>query len=380
MFWLVLALVVCGSLFPFHYQAHTPSWADGWALLRTEATYSRSDMVGNVLLFVPYGLLLATRKPRNRRWLALLGGAALALGLQYLQFWFPERHPSVTDVMLNGLGIAIGLGAGLLGAPLVQRMRPVNWPRPQFVLVASMLMALWLVYRWFPLVPALDVQNVINGLRPLLHWREIGAVELLRNMAGWLVFLRLSRYSCLQRWNGWRIAALCVAVVALQPWFVNNAIGAANALGLALALALSRVLRSGKRTLLVTTGVLAVSIVATALSPVEVRWVGGFLWNPLESAGGSLTDDSVQAIPPLIEKCFLLGSLVFFVRYLGVSHWLAVLALGAFLLALGWVQQTLPGRTLDITDPLLVLGMAWLVRPLFERVRVYPQSKPMPLL
>jgi hypothetical protein len=375
--WLVLALVVYGSLFPFHYQAHMPSWADGWALLRPEAHYSRSDLLGNLLLFVPYGLLLAGPIPPSRRLLALLGGVALAVGLQWLQFWFPNRVPSGTDAVLNGVGIASGLGAGLLSAPLVQRWQPLNLPRPQFVLVASLLMALWLLYRWFPLVPTLDVQNIKNGLKPLLQWREMGAVDVLRNLAGWLVFLRLARYSWLQRWGSWQLAALCLAVMAAEPFFVNNAISTANAVGLALVLALSPLLRSGPSTLMVVAGVLAVSIVVAALSPFEFRWVGGFLWIPF---AGSLGGDPIRAIPPLIEKFYLLGSLVFFVRYLGTSHWLTALTLGAFLLALELVQQALPGRTPEITDPLLVLGMAWLMRPLFERVRVYPQGDRMPLI
>ena len=45
----------------------------------------------------------------------------------------------------------------------------MDWPRPQFVLVVSLLMTLWLLYRWFPLVPTLDVQNLKNGLRLLLQ-------------------------------------------------------------------------------------------------------------------------------------------------------------------------------------------------------------------
>jgi hypothetical protein len=117
--------------------------------------------------------------------------------------------------------------------------------------------------------------------------------------------------------------------------------------------------------------------VVAAFSPFEFRWVGGFLWIPF---AGSLGGDPIRAMPPLIEKFYLIGSLVFFVRYLGTSHWLAVLALGTFVLALELVQQALPGRTPEITDPLLVLGMAWLMRPLFERVRVYPQSDQMPLI
>jgi VanZ family protein len=375
--WLTLALMVYGSLFPFHYQAHSPSWADGWALLRLDARQSRSDLLANILLFVPYGLLLTGPMQPRRRLLALLGGAALALGLQYLQFWFPDRVPSGTDAVLNWVGIAIGLGAGLIGAPLLQHRRSLDLPRPQFVLVASLLMALWLLYRWFPLVPTLDVQNIKNGLKPLLLWRETGAVDVLRNLAGWLVFLRLARYSGLQRWGNWWLTGLCLAVMAAEPLFVNNAISPANAVGLALALVLSPLLSSGPSTLMVVIGVLAGSIVVAALSPFEFRWVGGFLWIPF---AGSLGGDPIRAMPPLIEKLYLLGSLVFFLRYLGTSHWLTVLTVGTLVLALELAQQALPGRTPEITDPLLVLGMAWLMRPLFERVRVYPQGDQMPVI
>jgi len=377
LFWLVLFLVVYGSLFPFRYQAHTASWADGWQLLRPDASHSRSDLLSNVLLFVPYGLLLAVPMPLPRRLLALLGGAALALGLQYLQFWFPDRHPSGADAALNLLGMAFGLSAGLAAAPWVRRWQPQALPRQQFWVLATALMGLWLLYRWFPLVPTLDLQNIKNGIKPLLQWRDTSPVDVLRNLAGWLVFLRMSRYSLLQRWGSWQLAALCVAVVAAEPLFMGNAISAANLAGLALALALWPLLRSGPRTLRVIAIVLAVSIAVAALRPFAFSWVGGWLWIPF---AGSLGGDPIAAIPPLIEKLYLYGSLVFFVRYLGASHWLSVLTLGAFFLALELAQLALPGRTPEVTDPLLALGMVWLVRPLFERVRVSTPSERMPLI
>jgi hypothetical protein len=377
LFWLVLALVVYGSLFPFHYQAHTPSAADWWQLLRPEARHSRSDLLGNLLLFMPYGLLLASPMMRARRLWALLGGAVLALGLQYLQFWFPDRYPSGTDAMLNIAGMACGLGVGLLGALWLRRWQPGDLPRAQFVVVATALMALWLLYRWFALVPTLDPQYIKNGLPPLLHWRETGAVDVLRNLAGWLVFLRLARYSVLQRWGGWRLAALCVAALAVESLFVNNASSPANVIGLALALALYPLLRSGPRTLMAVAGVLALAIAVAALRPFSFSWVGGFLWIPF---AGSLGGDPIAAIPPLIEKLYLYGSLVFLVRYLGVSHRMTVLILGGLMLALEGVQQALPGRTPEITDPLLVLGMAWLLRPMFERVRVSAPNDNLPLI
>jgi VanZ family protein len=377
LFWLVLALVVYGSLFPFHYQAHTPSAADWWQLLRPEARHSGSDLLGNLLLFMPYGLLLASPMMRSRRLWALLGGAVLAFGLQYLQFWFPDRYPSGTDAVFNLVGMLCGLGAGLIGAPWLQRWQPGDLPRPQFVVVATVLMALWLLYRWFPLVPTLDPQDIKNGLKPLQLWRETGAVDVLRNLAGWLVFLRLSRYSVLQRWGAWWLAALCAAVLAAEPFFMNNAISPANVIGLALALALYPLLRSGPRTLMVVAGLLALSITVAALQPFSFSWVGGFLWIPF---AGSLGGDPIAAIPPLIEKLYLYGSLVFLVRYLGMSHLVTVVILGGFMLALEAVQQALPGRTPEITDPLLVLGIAWLLRPMFERVRVNAPSDHMPLI
>ena len=377
LFWLVLALIVYGSLFPFHYQAHTPSTADWWQLLRPEARPSRSDLLGNLLLFVPYGLLLASPAMRSRRLWALLGGAVLAFGLQYLQFWFPDRYPSGTDAVLNLAGMLCGLGAGFLGAPWLQRWQPGDLPRAQFVVVATALMALWLLYRWFPLVPTLDLQNIKNGVKPLLHWRETGAVDVLRNLAGWLVFLRLSRYSVLQRWRAWWFAAVCVAVLAVEPLFLHNAISPANVIGLGLALALYPLLRSGPRTLMVITVLLALSITVAALQPFSFSWVGGFLWVPF---AGSLGGDPIAAIPPLIEKLYLYGSLVFLVRYLGVSHLVTVVILGGFMFALEGVQQALPGRTPEITDPLLVVGIAWLLRPMFERVRVSAPSDRMPLI
>lgn len=360
----MVLLVAYGSLFPFHYQAHTPSWADWWQLWRPEGRHARSDLLGNVLLFVPYGLLLAWPLPPARRLLALAGGAALALGLQYLQFWFPDRHPSGLDALLNLGGLLLGLGAGRLGAPMLRRWQPAGLARPHFVLVSSALMGLWLVYRWFPLVPTLDVQNLKNGIKPLLQWSDIGAVNLLRNLAGWLVFLRLARYSVLQRWGTAGLSVLCLALLAAEPLFYNNALSPANVAGLAGAVLLTPLLRAGPRSLAATAALLVLAIAASGLQPFAFTWVGGFLWIPFT---GSLLGDPVAAILPLIEKLYLYGSLVFFLRYLGLSHAATCGWVGSFLLALELVQQALPGRTPEITDPLLALGMAWLVRPLFGR-------------
>lgn len=363
----VVALVVYGSLFPFHYVSHEPRWVDLSLLMHPGSEHhSKSDLIGNVMLFVPYGLLIGSQRIPQRTGVGLFAGAVLALLVQYLQFWFPDRDPSGIDAVLNGVGMLVGLALERLATPLLRGWMGSKLPQPQFVGISSALMLLWLFDRWFPLVPTLDFQNLKNNLKPLLDWSQIGAVDVLRHFAGWLVFLRLARYSLLQRLEWPALWMLCVMLVGLEPLFQNNTIGPDNLVGLALALLLAPWLRSGPTSLALIAIVLIMAIIASALEPFSFAWKGGFGWVPL---GGSLTGDPLRSIPPLIEKIYWYGSLVFMLRYLGVSHrntcWMA----GLLLLGLELMQQWTPSRTPEITDPLLALAVAWLIKPFFERMQ-----------
>ena len=361
----VVVLVVYGSLFPFHYESHQPEWADLLLLLQPGSEHhSKSDLIGNVLLFVPYGFLIGLQRIHRRTGLALLAGAALALLVQYLQYWFPDRDPSGLDAVLNGAGMLLGLALERLATPLLRGWMDSTLPRPHLVLMSSGLMLLWLLDRWFPLVPTLDVQNLKDDLKPLLDWSQIGAVDVLRHLAGWLVFLRLARYSLLQRLGWPALWMLCVMLVALEPLFQSNTIGPDNLVGVTLALVLAPLLSRGPVSLALIAVILALTIAASALMPFSFAWQGGFGWVPLAS---SLTGDPLTAIPPLIEKTYWYGSLVFMLRYLGVSHRRTCWMTGVMLLGLELMQQWTPGHTPEVTDPLLALAMAWLNKPFFEQ-------------
>jgi hypothetical protein len=108
--------------------------------------------------------------------------------------------------------------------------------------------------------------------------------------------------------------------------------------------------------------ILVASIGLAALVPFSIGDGQAFHWMPL---AGSLGSDPIHNIPPLIEKCYLYGSLVFLTRYLGVSLRTTCWMVGGYLLALEWAQQWLPGRTAEITDPLLALGLVFAMQPLF---------------
>jgi VanZ family protein len=324
-------------------------------------------MIGNGLLFLPYGMLMASPLIRARVCLGLLGGACLAVTVQYVQFWFPDRDPSGLDAVLNVAGMLVGWALGRLGSPVLDRWQVSALARPHFALVTTGLMLLWLADRWFPLVPTLDVQNVKNGLKPLLDWSAISKLDVLRHLAGWLVFLRLARYSLLQRLGTASLTLLSVLIVMAEPLFMDNSVGPDNLAGLALALVLAPLLRSGPGSLVVVTIMLMGAITALGLAPFRFAWEGGFQWVPFAA---SLGGDPLAAIPPLIEKLYWYGSLVFFVRYLGVSHRRTCWGVAGLLLSIELVQMWLPGRSREITDPLLALALAWAFKPVFERARL----------
>lgn len=75
------------------------------------------DVVANIALFYPFGLLLAMRIPLDR-WsgaFALIGaGFVFSLGIEFFQVYCHNRHPSPVDLLSNTLGTALGVGSSRL--------------------------------------------------------------------------------------------------------------------------------------------------------------------------------------------------------------------------------------------------------------------------
>ena len=69
------------------------------------------NLLGNVFLFLPSGIVCPLLYPRLRRWWKTLGaGALLSLCLELCQLPFFERATDVDDLILNTLGCALGYG------------------------------------------------------------------------------------------------------------------------------------------------------------------------------------------------------------------------------------------------------------------------------
>lgn len=116
---LYLAFVVYGSLVPLEY--HALSWEEAVAKFRDVPFLeigigSRADWVANLLLFIPLAFLWSGALAHGRHsalagaltLLVWLAAAALSVGIEFTQLFFPQRTVSQNDIAAEALGAVIG--------------------------------------------------------------------------------------------------------------------------------------------------------------------------------------------------------------------------------------------------------------------------------
>ncbi|MFT4192881.1 MAG: VanZ family protein [Comamonas sp.] len=111
-----VVLIVYASLYPFG------GWTDlgvpplGFLTEGWPRYWLASDLIFNVLGYMPLGLLLAVGLQRCARWslgpalAVVLAASLLSLGMEFLQNYLPQRVSSNLDWALNTLGAALGAG------------------------------------------------------------------------------------------------------------------------------------------------------------------------------------------------------------------------------------------------------------------------------
>jgi len=114
----VYLLVVAFIVFS---PADGPSQATGllgWVLerleeLRTgfEPGYVVLEFTANIAMFVPFGVLVRVAFARPPWWVVLLLGFATTVSIELVQSTLPSRFSTVSDVIANTLGTAVGLSA-----------------------------------------------------------------------------------------------------------------------------------------------------------------------------------------------------------------------------------------------------------------------------
>ena len=82
---------------------------EGWGLLPFDVGYPVLEFVANIALFVPFGVLVAVAWPTLRPWRVTVAWAATNILIEVVQIALPTRFPTVSDVIANTLGAAVGV-------------------------------------------------------------------------------------------------------------------------------------------------------------------------------------------------------------------------------------------------------------------------------
>jgi glycopeptide antibiotics resistance protein len=122
--------IIYGTMLPFDFSASGELVQERLRRLAEHPWHfgSWTDLISNVLLFIPWGFLLATwLADRGTHFiaaliLALISGALFSVSVELAQLFAPSRTTSVMDLLTNTSGSMLG---ALIGWPWALRV----WPR-----------------------------------------------------------------------------------------------------------------------------------------------------------------------------------------------------------------------------------------------------------
>lgn len=169
----IVALILYGSFYPFHFYSHQDSRGLVGVLLDSGfQPASRDDVVSNILLYMPLGFFavyaIKRRAVRSRAVsgvaVAVTVGFLLSLTVELAQFYARGRVQELTDICSNTLGALLGAS----GAAVARR-----WVSPPF---PTLILACWLGNRWYPAPQAPSSIPALDLFRYFVAWLAVGLI------------------------------------------------------------------------------------------------------------------------------------------------------------------------------------------------------------
>jgi glycopeptide antibiotics resistance protein len=388
---LFAAFVVYGTTFPFSFSLGGADIATlfhriNWRPLGGEIDNPLfSDIIQNILLFIPFGFLgyfsLIHKSSRLKKFAIVLLGALLSASVEFLQILSPLRTPALSDIIFNTVGTAVGLASGIFlkksvlgfkSHPLARRFldAPSAYPALIFLILA-------VTGCWEPFDFSLDVGSVWGHVKPLLH----GAFHFAKpddDLVSFIRFLLSGLFTCrvLQE-TGFRrpvlagtaaVACLGVGLEATQvfiqsrfPEVQDAAVAVAGALAGAVVFFFPGFHFHPKTWFWAGAAMIFLSAVTAGIYPYQFsshrsdfNWV---LFLPqYERTTFASLGNFIECAMTFFPLGFLLG---YFHPRLRAYVWAAALA-GSMALAIEGAQEFVPGRYSDITEVLgaMLGGMA----------------------
>jgi VanZ family protein len=353
---IITAVIVYGSLYPFQFHHRGLPIGPVAYLLSTWRDWDRrGDLLANILLYMPFGLLAARALPdglsgSTRVGLVLLGGALLSTAMELLQFNDVGRTTSMGDVYANTIGSILGAVAGIaLGGNF-------RWPLLRELgdnLVPATLIAAWLGYRLYPYVPTIDLHKYWHTIRPLIRAPSLPPGELFRFTIIWLCLA-----SAVEQIFGFRrwvllFPALVGGEIACRILMLRTSLELSDIVGALVVWGVWLILLRWMPGRMIVLAVLFLGLVVVGrLEPYRFGASRSYDWVPfLPLMRGS---DAV-ALQSFCEKVLLFGGAIWLLDRARFGLKSATLLTAAVLFATSLAQVYLPGRSASVTDPVMAV-------------------------
>lgn len=350
---LMIAFIVYGSLYPFRFHPLPAAMGpvEAVAAILGRGLGGRGDLLANAVLYAPLGFALVAA---GRGVLAAtLLCAALSGAIEVTQLFLPNRYASIWDLALNAAGALAGALAARNLGPAQQRPGAVDG-------AAALLVGAWICYRLYPFVPAIDRGEWVRSIRPLFGAWPGDPVRALRLAGAWLIAARLLD-AALPRAGLLGAATMMLATTAAAIPIVDRVLMPPEILAIAVALPLWALLRRRPG----VDGLLAVVMLAVVLAEGLAPYTfsaGGrpFGWVPFAAMVGGQYAAGLQAA---LLKAFLYGGLLWLALRADLRFGPSALAVALLALAIGVAQTHLPERSGEVSDALMALAAALVLRP-----------------
>lgn len=350
--YIVIVFIAYGSLYPFNFDFSRPLPEDlGAWLLNWQQRTIRSDVIANILLFIPYGFFGALTIQQKQRkailWSILLmlgGGILFAICLQFIQFYLPSRVSHAADALLNAIGILIGTSlAAYSNSQRIQRMIPARMRVA--ISPAFLVLFLWIGWQFFPYIPVFESKQFGQSLDTIVKstWSLSVWVQ---SVIFWLIFYYLVKRVLGKEYRLGFIVFLSVFVLIIKLAMYRSQMGWSEISAIPLAIVIHQSI--SRRWMVPLIAVASIGLLLwKGLYPLKFKGtMNSFQWLPFDDF---LTGSTWYNLSQLIEESLLLASVGYFcARWWSNYRWAASL-LVCLSVIITVLQLFLIGKYPDIT-------------------------------
>jgi glycopeptide antibiotics resistance protein len=236
--WLIWALfIVYGCTIPFHFESDWRTVTAHWDMVTFDlfaspvaGRVSLPDFVGNILLFMPFGVF-GSLALRGRARLALVVVVALAAllsaAVEVAQLFTDDRVTAMCDVTANVIGAFLGgLSSEAVRAAFVRTIRALHAcgiAASPALYPALVGLAAAVVSEWEPFNVSLDVGEVVSKVKILTRdpfqftgLNDEGVVFFRLLLAGFAVHFWLGQTRYRERATAITVAAMAIIGIGLE--------------------------------------------------------------------------------------------------------------------------------------------------------------------